>query len=156
MTSFRFRLESLLELRVEAEALAAGRLAEARRDAEEARRTHDAVETARATAREKLSQLQAAGSDAGRLLSIHLVLDRVQSGVDRARELVATAHHRLSQRRDDYQRANRERRALEELKVKRRGDWSRDAERTDQRTMDEVAVIRYARRARSLSPGGDI
>ena len=148
MSDFQFRLENLLEHRAETEALAAGRLAEAQLEADEAERAWTALEEAHRSAREALGELQRAGSDAGRMQTVRLVLERLETGIERATEALDTARDRLARKRADYQRANRDRRALEELKDKRRDAWDRDAARRDQRDMDEVAANRHVRAQR--------
>jgi len=146
MNDFQFRLENLLELRAEAEAEAAGRLATAQSEVSEAKRACDALEAARAAARAELGELERRGSDAGQLQTGRLLLGRLDQGLDEAFEILGVAHERLTERRDAYHRANRERRALEKLKLKRRDAWSRDSARRDQRAMDEVASTRHAYR----------
>ncbi len=146
MNDFQFRLESLLELRAEAEAAAAGRLAEAQSEVREAKRVYDALEAARASGRAELSDLESRGSDAGRLQTVRLLLDRLVYALDDALEVLTEGNKLLAERRDEYHRANRERRALEELKLKRHDTWSRDTARRDQRAMDEVATTRHVHR----------
>jgi len=154
MNDFQFRLETLLELRTEAEAAAAGRLATAQSDAKEAEHSHGALETARNESRQELGRLQDQGIGVGRLQSMRLVLERLDRSIERAAERLNLAREAVSERREDYQRAHRERRALDELKLKRRSAWNRETARRDQRTMDEIATTRHRNGNPSLSLGG--
>ena len=154
MNDFQFRLESLLELRAEAEAAAAGSLATAQSEATEAERAHEELEDARGETRNELIRLQDQGTGAGRLQSIRLLVERLEQSIELAVERLNMAREILSERRDEYHRANRERRALEELKAKRHSAWSRDTARRDQRVMDEIATNRHLKGSHSLSSGG--
>lgn len=146
MNDFHFRLEKLLELRAEAEATAAGALAAAQSEVQEAKRVCDSLEAAHAAARAELSELERQGSDAGQLQTARLLLEGLDQGLDEAFEILEEGHELLAERRDEYHRAHRERRALAELKLKRQDAWSRDRARRDQRAMDEVATARHLHR----------
>jgi len=154
MNDFQFRLETLLELRAEAEVGAAGVLATAQSHAKQAERSHNELEEARNAARDELIQLQDQGTGAGRLQSMRLVMDRIEQSIEGAVERLKDARADVATRRQDYHRANRERRALEELKLKRRGAWIRETARRDQRVMDEIATARHRNGGHSLSSHG--
>lgn len=156
MTNFEFRLENLLELRAEAELEAAAELAVAQRAAEEACNALKAVETNRTATRERIAQLQMHGSDAGQLQALRLVLERLEDSVEAAEIDTIQAQESLGRARVTYHRANRERRALEELRTKQQEDWAREAARQDQRNMDEVAVMRHGRGNGSVTRGGEV
>lgn len=153
MNDFQFRLETLLELRSDAETEAAGKLAAAQADAKEAELSHGELEQARRETHAELTHLQDQGIGVGRLQSIRIVLERLEQSIQYAAELLNGARELVSERREDYHRANRERRALEELKLKRRDAWSRETARRDQRAMDEIATTRYLNGGPSLSHG---
>ncbi|MCG8467963.1 MAG: flagellar export protein FliJ [Gemmatimonadetes bacterium] len=156
MSEFQFRLETLLELRLEAEATAAGALAAAQSEADHAQRARDDLERAHRQTHDQLSHLQRHGTDAGRLQAVRLVLERLEENIEEAEEALQAAQTELSHKRAGYHRANRERRALEELRAKRHDAWSRETARRDQRAMDEIATTRHVNGGRRLTKGGEV
>ncbi len=156
MSDFQFRLEKLLELRARDEERAAGRLADARLDERRARVALDAIEEARETGRAELAALHSSEGRAGRLQAVNLVLDKLKHGLSQAEQLLEAAQEHVHKMREEFSRAHRDRRALDELKARRRDAWSRENARNDQRELDDVAVNRHARGPdRSRLPGGE-
>lgn len=155
MSGFEFRLDNILELRAETESLAASELTAARTDLAAAEAARRALQEARASTRERLSSLQTAGTDAGQLQAMAVMLDRVEQSIAHATETVERERERVAECRTAYERANRERRALEELKARRREAWNRDSRRRDQLVLDEFATTRHARNGSAIPPGGE-
>ncbi len=155
MNDFQFRLDTLLELRAEAETVAAEKLAEAQSEAKEAERSHEELDAARRQTHAELIALQDQGIGAGRLQSMRLVMARLEQSIEYAAELLNAARKAVAEKREDYHRAHRERRALDELRLKRHGVWSRETARRDQRAMDEVASNRHRNGGPRLSHRGN-
>jgi flagellar export protein FliJ len=56
------------------------------------------------------------------------------------------AEHAVETERTRYREARRDRRVIERMREKRYEDWTREADRTEQREMDGVAIDRHHRR----------
>jgi flagellar export protein FliJ len=140
--NFSFRLERVLQLRILAEQAQARRLAEARQHEAEQRLFSEANA---ARVAEAISQLAATPADlrtAGTLSNLVLTVEAV-----RARAAAATASHRESLARleseiTSYEESRQARRAIERLREHRLEAWQQQAERMEQRFMDEIAQRR--------------
>ena len=145
MKRFRFRLQKVLDLRAAVEREKARRLADARRDAADARRARDDLESIRNSGREILTGAHGSGGSVGHLLNLEYVLERMESQLEEADAACAEAEKDVESTLREYHAASRERRTLDQLKEKRLEVWKREADRQEQKAIDEVAVTRFGR-----------
>jgi flagellar FliJ protein len=146
MSGFRFRLQKVLELRERLELESATRLAAARHEADVAMTLMKDLEGARARGVDKAGETVAGSTSAGELQRIALLIEQLDQHLD----VAENAHREAGEKATDlavaFERAFTDRQIIERLRNRKLADW-RDAEqRTDQATMDEVALTQHTRR----------
>ena len=145
MKRFRFRLQKVLDLRAAVEKEKAGKLAEARRNAAEARRARDDLESVRNAGREVLTSSHGSGGSVGHLLNLEYVLEKMESYLAEADAACAAADEDVESTLKEYHEASQERRTLDQLREKRLEVWKKEANRQEQKAIDEVAITRFGR-----------
>lgn len=135
---FRFRLETVQRLREETEKGRQRDLATALSEAD-----------LREAEREHLNQLEEAtraerdahAGDVGRQQSLDRLVQQVRRHRARAEEACAQAAERVARCQDSLAQAVTERRALDRLRDRRYRDWKTQADRAEQKALDEVSVV---------------
>lgn len=145
MTSFRFRLDPLLDHRREEEKDRAREVVSARSAEEVLRRREADLRALQESGRALLRGAHHSGGPAGHLRNLEFILERVEEEAVGAGEERRAAEARLNATMQEYSRAVQARQVLERLKERRQESWRSDAERRAQGTLDEQAVIRHAR-----------
>jgi len=143
---FPFRLDRLLDLRHRSEKERAEALGRALRDEAERR---EAMERAEARLRESRDQAQpraGAARPAGTLHNLGLTIAAAAQHADAAAASREAAERAVAGERVRYQEARRDRRVIERMREKRCEDWIREADRTEQREIDDVALDRHVRK----------
>lgn len=153
MSAFRFRLEKVLQLRKHEERQAALRLAEARREAEEARRALEALEAIREQGRDRLARAHGAGSFAGHLQNLRYLVDRIGQLVTEAGAATRAAEERVSAMLAELSAALQERRIVDRLRERSLEQWRVEQARAEQKAMDDVAATRHERMASRRASG---
>ncbi len=154
MKKFRFPLEKVLELRVEEERTKAAELASARREADDARKKREQIESARDTSRARLTEAHGSGGTVGHLQNLEYVVGQMDSQLADADAACQAADEQVESSRDHFTRAFRSRRTLDHLREKRLADWRLENGRQEQKSIDETAITRHGRDADGGSGGG--
>lgn len=150
MARFTFRLQRVLQVREARERDARLALAAAVRGAEEARRDVEALERRLKDAERAARRLMETGPvQAWRLelytVSIHSLRERHET----ARAVLADRLTEVEDRRAHLVEAMKQRKILETLKEKQRGEFLAETARQEQRLTDEVALGTTRRRRRA-------
>ena len=132
MTAFHFGLQKVLELRKKSENESARGLAEARGEAEAARKAKADLEAAREAGRSRL----------------------VEAQIENADEACQRADENVVESLKTFHSAFRERKTIEDLRSRRHDKWRVDEERGEQKDMDEIALVRHSRAEQGVSGGG--
>jgi flagellar protein FliJ len=147
MAAFRFRLQPVLDLREQEERQSAQGLAKARVAADEARRTREDLETLREAGRVRLAQAHGSGGPVGHLQNLAMVVGSVDAHVQAAHDKCLKADEQVVQSVKAFQQAFRQRRSIDQLRERRLVEWRSEQSRTEQKTMDEVAITRHGKGA---------
>ncbi len=147
MSAFKFRLQSVLDLREKQEQDRAARLAEAESVADEARLAHRALEVIQQSNARALHVAHASEPTIGQLKTIGYVIDQLNHHIVEAQTKVTAAEHTVSQARTDLTSALQARRVLSRLRDRHFQTWRVDDTAADLRAMDELALSRFARRS---------
>ncbi len=147
MSRFRFRLEPVLQMRQRAEEEAEQALARAERQLQEARARLSAAEDRSRDAYASAAQAERDGADVV-LLTWHRnwIVARTRDVEARrldVQERLETRDLRLAR----AQEARRDRRVLDRFKERARQAFEAEAARREMQAIDELAVIKAARRA---------
>ena len=143
--AFRFSLQKVLDHRKESEAKSGAALAQARGEAEEARKAHADLEAAREAGRSRLAEAHGSGGAVGHLQNLAYVLGQVEEQINDAEATCQEADEHVVASLRSFHQALQERRRIEELRERKLGEWRTKAVRLEQKDMDEVALIRHAR-----------
>lgn len=154
MAPFRFKLQSVLDLRAEQERAKAVGLAHARRQAAEAQQARAHLEAVRLAGRERLAGAHGTGGVVGHLQNLAYVVEQVDHKIQAADEDCRRADEELVDSMKAYHQAHLERRTLDQLKERRRERWRVEQARLEQQTMDEVAITRFGR-SEAAGAGGE-
>jgi len=148
MSRFKFRLQRVLDLRERREREMATALAEAQRQAAEARRAHEELESACANGNEHIAGTMAGetGTTAGELQYLSVVLDHLRLQARAAGSVRAEAEVRVEQSTDAVAEAARARQVLERLRNTQHSEWQDGELQAEQRAMDAVALSQYVLR----------
>jgi flagellar protein FliJ len=145
MASFRFRLQPVLELREQQERESAVGLARARSEAEIARQAKDDLEALRDAGRARLAQAHGSGGPVGHLQNLAYVVDQVDGQIEHADAACRKADEQVVESMKAFHEAFQLRRSIDQLRTRRLEQWRWDQNRTEQKTMDEVALSRHGR-----------
>lgn len=147
MSKFEFRLQRVLELREQEERTVAAKLAEAETAVDEARIAQRAIESIQQRGSQALRSAHQSEPTVGQVRTIGYVIEQLNHHIDGARTRVAQAEEAASQVRTDLTAALQARRVLSRLRERHFEDWRSETNAKDLKTMDELALSRYARRS---------
>ena len=145
MAAFRFRLQPVLDLRAQEEQQSAQGLAMARVEADEARRAREDLESLREAGRVRLAQAHGSGGPVGHLQNLAMVVGSVDAHVEAAHDQCRVADERVVESVKAFHEAFRQRRSIDQLRERRFEEWRTEQNRTEQKTMDEVALTRHGK-----------
>jgi len=142
MSRFKFRLDTVHRLREQAEKERARELATALNDAGSAEAERSALESMEQRTRE---HIEALNGEVGHQQAMSYLVNQVREQKTAAEQRCAEAAGVVRERQAEFVEAVTERKALDRLKERRFRDWKVDAQRRDQKAMDEVNSTRSAR-----------
>ena len=155
MTAFRFGLDKVLEHRKKSENESARGLAEARGEAETARKAKADLEAAREAGRSRLVDAHGVGGAVGHLQNLAYVVDQFEARIENADEVCQRADENVVESMKTFHSAFRERKTIEDLRARRLDKWRVDEGRSERKDMDEVALVRHSRDEMGMSRGGE-
>jgi flagellar FliJ protein len=140
---FKFRLQRVLEMRVQSEQDAATRLAAARGEEEAARLEQLRLESARD---EGIARAASVGAgQIGHLQNFRFLVERLNDEIELAQQEVAAAEEGVRERLEEYSSAFRERRMIDKLRDKALESHRNEEVQADRKAMDNVALTRFVR-----------
>lgn len=142
---FKFRLQRVLEMRVQSEQDAATRLAAARSEAEAALVERLRLEEARDQGIEHASASAGMQSRIGQLQNIRFLVERLNDEIEVAQQEVEAAAEGVRERLEEYSSAFRERRMIDKLREKALETHRSEEVQADRKAMDSVALSRFIR-----------
>jgi flagellar FliJ protein len=142
---FEFRLQSVLDMRQAQEQSAATRLAAAMRTADDARHAEEALANVRAACADDLTRAQTGAADVGTLRNLAYVLEQLDAQLSTAGSETVDAQKLVDQVRTELSDAARERATISRLRDRHQEVWQSEVRQFDRRTMDDIAIDRYAR-----------
>jgi len=148
---FPFRLDRLLDLRHRTEKERAEALGRAAREEAERRDAKERAEVRLRDSREQAMPAAGAAQPAGALRNLGLAITAAAQHADATAAASDEARRALEGERHRYQEARRDRRVIERMREKRYEDWTREADRTEQREIDGLALDRHVRREEDLT-----
>jgi flagellar FliJ protein len=154
MSAFKFRLQSVLELREQQERAVAAKLAEAESVADEARVAQQALETIRQTGSQAMRKAHASEPTIGQLKTIGYVIEQLNHHIVDAQSRVEEAEQLVTQARTDLTSALQARRVLSRLRDRHFDNWRADGNAQEMKQMDELALTRFTRRDDSGNNSG--
>ncbi|MGH7619136.1 MAG: flagellar export protein FliJ [Gemmatimonadaceae bacterium] len=154
MSAFKFRLQSVLELREQQEKQVAAKLAEAETAADEARVAHRALETIRQSGSEAMRTAHGSEPTIGQLKTIGYVIEQLNHHIVDAQTRVEMAEQIVTRARTDLTSALQARRVLSRLRDRHFAHWRTEDNAHERRQMDELALSRFARRDENNTDSG--
>lgn len=151
MNAFKFRLQSVLELRERDERSAGVKLADAENKADEARVAQQALEEIRQKGAAAMHVAHA--PTIGQINTIGYVLEQLNHHITDAQTRVAAAEQVVTQARTDLTSALQARRVLSKLRDKHFENWQKEDNAQEMKEMDEFALARFARQAKNGNDG---
>jgi flagellar FliJ protein len=142
--AFQFRLQQVLELRSRGEREAAGRLATARGEAQDAQDAHAALEEVRAAGSASLLAAGAAPRAVAQLQAAARVLEHLDRHLVMSEQTAVEAQEKADASLLQYRDALRDRRVLDRLRDRHLEEWTAGEVQADRVEMDEVALARFA------------
>lgn len=148
MSSFRFGLQKILDLREEAEQTQARALADAERRAAEARRQLDEIRAIRDEEASKMMRAHSEGRPVGQLHNLSRVIQQLAERVSQAEAALAEASDAVEESRQELVEAMTQRRVMDQLKDRKREAWRLALQGAEQSRMDELALGIYQRQSK--------
>ena len=145
MTGFRFRLQTVLELRERKELESAKGLVDARTEAEVACRAREDLEAVREAGRTLLTDAHGAGGAVGHLQNMAYVLGRMDQKIEDAQAACQQADEHVVDKIKSYHMAFQQRKTIDRLKERKFDQWRAEEIKHERKTMDEVALTRHGR-----------
>ena len=153
MAPFRFKLQKVLELREQQEKQSAIGLAQARKDAAEANEAREDLQAAREAGRARLAQAHGTGGPVGHLQNLALVVGTVDHHIAAAEDECRKADERVVDSIKEFQQRFQERRTIDKLRSRRLEQWQSEQVKSEQKSMDELAVTRHGRQGQKPVSG---
>jgi flagellar FliJ protein len=151
MGAFKFRLQSVLDIRQRDEQDAGVKLADAENKVDEARVAQKALESIRESGSEAMHAAHA--PTIGQIRTIGYVLEQLGHHIADAKTRVAAAEQVVTQARADLTSALQARRVLSRLRDKHFENWQKEDNAQEMKQMDEFALARFARQAKNGTDG---
>lgn len=148
---FRFRLQRVLDMRQKSEEAAAMRLADARREEEQARDAVAQMQSARDQGMQAAAPATGTAS-IGQLQNLRFLVERLNHEVDQAEREVDEAGRQVGQRLEEFSNAFRDRKVLDRLRERALETWKGEEVQADRQAMDNIALARFVR-SRGKTPG---
>jgi flagellar protein FliJ len=148
---FKFRLQRVLEMRLQSEQDAATRLAEARTSEEAALLERLRLEAARDEGMEKAASSAATQPTVGQLQNLRFLVDRLNDEIEAAQLEVEAAAADVRERLQEYSTAFRDRHMIDKLREKALETHRNEEAQADRKAMDSVALARFLRTRRGAS-----
>ena len=142
---FKFRLQRVLEMRVQSEQDAATRLAAARSEAEAALLERLRLEEVRDQGIEHASASTGMQPKIGQLQNIRFLVERLNDEIEVAQQEVEAAAEGVRERLEEYSSAFRDRRMIDKLREKALETHRTEEVQADRKAMDSVALSRFIR-----------
>ena len=142
----------MLDLRSKTEEEAAIRLADARRQEEEARQAAAQLEAARNEGLQRAVGTPGERATVGQLQNLRFVVERLSDGIELAHREAEAAGKPVGQRLEEFSAAFRDRRMLDKLRERSLESWKTTEVHADRQTMDNIALARFVR-SRGKTPG---
>lgn len=140
---FNFRLQRLLELRRLREQESARLVADAQRAADDARAAVARLDDVRAAGAAQLAAVHGRARSVGELQRAHLLLGHLDQHIAQADTLLQSAEEQVAESVAEYTTAARMRQMLDRLREKQQDLWRVATAQTEQKEIDEIAVMRY-------------
>jgi flagellar FliJ protein len=150
---FKFSLQRVLELREEAESVAAIELASARAVAEEARRVKEVLDARRAETRQALDAPPGRERRIAEVRQIYMLMEHLDTSVARADESVASAERGVADGQARLGETVKDRRVIDRLRERQLEAWRVAGDRVERETMDDIARARFLAASTNLNPG---
>ena len=147
MNGFRFDLQKVLELRETEEKEQARALADAERQAEQARRQLAEIRAIRDEEASKLMRSHGEARAVGHLRNLGTVIDQIAEQVKRAEAAVKEAARAVDSSRTHLVEAMKERRVMDQLRDRKREAWEAEQKDHEQKQTDQLALERFQRRS---------
>lgn len=154
MSSFKFRLQRVLDVRIWHEEESALRVAEARRHAEAARRVVESLRSKRSATSDHLADAHRSGGPVGQLQNLSLVIKQLDAQIAEASAARHDADRRVMDTLREHSLARRARRVLERLREKHLESDRVARRREECIVMDDIAAVRHSRKTPNLLPEG--
>jgi len=151
MGAFKFRLQSVLEIREREERDAGVKLVDAEGKADEARVAKQALEDIREKGAAAMHVAHA--PTIGQINTIGYVLEQLNHHIADAQTRVAAAEQVVTQARADLTSALQARRVLSKLRDKHFENWQKEDNAKEMQQMDEFALSRFARQSKDDNNG---
>ena len=138
---FRFRLQQVLDLRQKQERNLASQLATAMHAERAAKETLDGLCAERQASAEGVKGGQS--RSVGELANVAFIMQQLDGQIANANDLVTAANDSVSQVKEAFTAAFKDRRVLDRLRERHEETYRVTAEQTDRRTMDDIALSRF-------------
>lgn len=145
MTRFEFSLEKIRKLREEQESEKARILADARADADGARKAMEDLESVREAGRARMREAHGSGGAVGHLQNLEYVLGCLDERIDTAQTTRRAAEEQLVHSIEEFSEAHKRRRTIDHLKTRRLELWKQHQRRMEQADNDEIAILRHVK-----------
>ncbi|HEX6069606.1 MAG TPA: flagellar export protein FliJ [Longimicrobiaceae bacterium] len=142
---FKFRLQRVLDMRVQSEQDAATRLAAARSEADAALLERLRLEEARDQGIEHASASTGMQPKVGQLQNLRFLVERLNDEIEVAQQEVEAAAEGVRERLEEYSSAFRERHMIDKLREKALETHRSEEVQADRKAMDSVALSRFIR-----------
>jgi flagellar FliJ protein len=138
---FRFRLQQVLDLREKQERNLAGQLATAMSAERAAKETLDGLCAERQAS--SAGVMSGQSRSVGELANVAFIMQQLDGQIENANDLVTAANDSVSQVKEAFTAAFKDRRVLDRLRERHEETYRVTAEQTDRRTMDDIALSRF-------------
>jgi flagellar FliJ protein len=140
---FRFRLQQVLNLREQRQTEIATQLARALSVEQDAKEQLDDLQTTR-LASAALAAENGQGRSIGELTNLAFIMEQLDEQIATATDAVYAASEAVTNVKNALTVAFQNRRVLDRLRERHEEDYRASEEQQDRRTMDDIALSRYA------------
>ncbi len=143
---FKFKLQSVLEYRINLEEKIQGEFSQAKRDLEEHRAALKALIAQREKLINDLRNLKQMAIPADDIASMISSVDYVRNQEKTQEEIIQKAREALEQKRSELMEAVKNRKVIEKLRDKHAEEYRIEQGELEQKNSDEMSVLKFRRR----------
>lgn len=143
---FKFKLQSVLEYRLNVEEKILNEFSDLKRDLEEKKAVLNALIDERKGLMDQLRDMQSVAMRADDIASLIAYVEKIRKKETEQKNILHQAKEQLEKKRQELMEAVKNRKVMENLKDKHAEEYRRNLNELEQKNSDEMSMLKFGRR----------